>query len=257
MPARNADLPSCTLRTSCCVSTMSRPVRANAPVTSTISSARPWALPRSRECRLRRGEAAIFRNQPAAHESRDARNHARAAQSDRARIALADRAPRWPRNGPCPAGLDPHALDRARHRAHATADVRAFVHRTGRAGRGRQLAVVRQHHFAVGADVDQELRAAIELRAAGEQGGERVATDVTRDRRKHEHARTRQHVEAEVARFDLHAVGPDRQVRPASQRLRIHAEQDVLHGRDCPPRRRRRCRPTRRRPRAPPRRRGG
>ena len=55
MPARNADLPSCTLRTSCCVSTMSRPVRENAPVTSTISSARPWALPRSRECRS--GEA--------------------------------------------------------------------------------------------------------------------------------------------------------------------------------------------------------
>ncbi len=55
MPARSAALPSCTLRTSFCVSTMSRLVREKGGATSRTSSARPLS-PR-RTCGFRSGGA--------------------------------------------------------------------------------------------------------------------------------------------------------------------------------------------------------
>lgn len=111
MPARSADLPSWTARTSCCVSTMSRPVREKFASTSTSSSLRPAEVAKLR-VRRRRRERTVAADQAGARAGGDTPT---SRPTRTVRSAACRRAPgagnRRPAD-PC-RRRDPHALDHA------------------------------------------------------------------------------------------------------------------------------------------------
>ena len=127
--------------------------------------------------------------------------------------------------------VDPDALDGARRRALAAADLGALEGRAGRARRGEQPSLVAEDDLGVRADVDDERHPLRLVGLLGEDDPGRVGADVTGDARQDVDARAGMGAQAE-----LRGGGADRPVRGererrATERRRIDAEQEVVHDR--------------------------
>ena len=81
--------------------------------------------------------------------------------------------------------VDPHALDRARRRPLATADLGALEGRPGRARGGEQEVAVTQDDLGVRPDVDDELDDLALVRGLREDHPGGIGPDVAGDARQH------------------------------------------------------------------------
>ena len=127
--------------------------------------------------------------------------------------------------------IDAHALDGARRRALAAADLRALEGRTGRARAGEQALVVAEHDLGIGADVDEQRHLLGEVRALGQHDAGGVGADVAGDAGQHVDARVAMDGEVDLGRpHRQRRVGRQRE-RRAAQLDRIDAEQQMMHDR--------------------------
>ena len=151
-------------------------------------------------------------------------------------------------------GIDAHALDGARRRALAAADLRAFERGTGGARAGEEAVAVAEHDLRVGADVDQQRHLVRQIGPLGEHDAGGVGAHVAGDARQHVDARVAVNGEIDLGRPQRQrGVGRERE-RRAAQLDRADAEQQVVHDRIADERRLEdvlaaRCPPAARRPR--------
>ena len=115
--------------------------------------------------------------------------------------------------------IDAHALDRARRRALAAADLRAFERGPGGARAGEQPAAVAEHDLRIGADVDEQRHRVGQIRPLGEDDAGGIGADVPRDARQHVDARVAVNGEVDLGRPERQRANRSR-ARTARRRAR-------------------------------------
>ena len=90
---------------------------------------------------------------------------------------------------------------------------------------------MRQHDLTVGADVDDQRRAAAAPQICAEHHAHDVAADIARNRRRHPYPRRREHRQVELGRPERNRVHGGRRKRRIRDARRIDTQQQVRHHR--------------------------
>ena len=125
--------------------------------------------------------------------------------------------------------VDPHALDRARCSALATADLRPLEGGSRRARGGKQPLAVPEDDLGVRADVDDEADLVGEMRRLGEDHSRSVGTHVPGDAGQHVRARPRVDGQPELGRVEAEPRVERERERGASELGRVDPEEQVVH----------------------------
>ena len=113
-------------------------------------------------------------------------------------------------------GIDAHALDRARGRALAAADLRAFERGSGGTRAGEEPAAIAEDDLRIGADVDEQRHRVGQIRPFGEDDAGGVGADVPGDARQHVDARVAVNGEVDLGRPKRQrGIGGERERRAA------------------------------------------